>query len=170
MKLTTILAAALAFGAPAMVQAQDLTTPAAGRQVVDPRGEYVATIVSVDAASDTAVVDTGSRRAIVALSRFGRSSRGPMLVTTRAQLDDLIAQAEASEMAALAASIIVGASVYDSDGVLLGAITEIAETGSPLIEGTVGAFYLPRTGFQLVNGQLQALATTAAVTAQLEAL
>ena len=169
MKSTAFLAAALAFAIPGIAQAQDMRDPAPGGQVVDPRGDYVATIVSVDQATGTAVVDTGTRRGTVLLATFGQSTRGPMLVTTRAQLDELILAAETAQANALNAAIVPAAAVFDANGAPLGAITEVTATGMVLVEGVAGTFYLPRTGFRLVSSQLQALVSTADVTAQLAA-
>lgn len=169
MKTTALLAAAFALAVPGLVQAQDLTEPAPGRQVVDPRGDYVATIVSVDDTRGTAVVDTGSRRGTVALERFGRSARGPMLVTTRAQLDALIDQAAATKASLLASLLVVGAPVFDSAGVALGTVTEVGAEGTALVDGAIGKFYLPRGGFDIVDGQLRALATMAQIQAQMAA-
>lgn len=169
MKPTALFAAVLALGMPAIAQAQDMTTPAPGRQVFDPRGDYIATIVSIDSAANTAVVDTGSRRGTVQLNMFGRSNLGPTLVTTRSQLDSLIAQAIAREDAAISAAVIAQAAVLDSNSAVLGTITELTPEGLALIEGEAGSFYLPRSAFYLFNGQLQAMITTASVIGQLAA-
>jgi preprotein translocase subunit YajC len=57
----------------------------AGAAVVDTQGGAVGTIESVDA--EGAVVSTGTVRAKLPLSSFGRNDRGLVISLTRAQLE-----------------------------------------------------------------------------------
>ena len=63
----------------------------AGAAVRDAQGGEVGTIESVDA--DSAIVSTGSVRADVPLTSFGKNGQGLVLAITRAQLE---AQAQAA--------------------------------------------------------------------------
>jgi hypothetical protein len=81
-------------GAPAAAGPVQVATAAdirAGVQVHDQQGGAVGTIESADAA--TAVVNTGTARARLALNSFGRNSAGLVISMTKAQLEAAVAAA-----------------------------------------------------------------------------
>ncbi len=66
-------------------------TVAAGATVYGSDGAPVGKIASV--AGGNAVVDTGSRKATLALNAFGSGPQGPTITVTKAQLEDAVAKA-----------------------------------------------------------------------------
>ena len=66
-------------------------TVAAGATVYGSDGAPVGKIASV--AGGNAVVDTGTRKATLALNAFGSSPQGPTITVTKAQLEDAVAKA-----------------------------------------------------------------------------
>jgi hypothetical protein len=82
------------------------TTPAppaaaavtSGATVYGSDGAPVGTIASV--AGGNAVVDTGTRKATLALNAFGSGPQGPTITVTKAQLENAVAKAMSSAPAA----------------------------------------------------------------------
>ena len=66
-------------------------TVAAGATVYGSDGAPVGKIASV--AGGNAVVDTGSRKATLALNAFGSGPQGPTITVTKSQLEDAVAKA-----------------------------------------------------------------------------
>lgn len=67
------------------------TTVAAGATVYGSDGAPVGKIASV--VGGNAVVDTGSRKATLALNAFGSGPQGPTITVTKSQLEDAVAKA-----------------------------------------------------------------------------
>lgn len=66
-------------------------TPSVGATVYGSDGAEVGKITSVSGGN--AVVDTGTRKATLALNSFGSSPQGPTITVTRGQLEDMVARA-----------------------------------------------------------------------------
>jgi hypothetical protein len=92
----------------------------AGAAVSDTSGNPVGTIESVS--GDLAVVSTGANTVSLPVSAFGQGEKGPVIAMTKAQLDAAASGAKASAKADLAAQLNAGASVYGSDGAVVGTV------------------------------------------------
>ena len=104
MKTAKLAAAALLALAPAALSAQTAAPAAApaapsndaaadvvpGATVYDMNGGTVGRIVSVE--GDAVVLDTGTNRATLSKSGFGKGANGPVIGMTKAQLDQAMAQ------------------------------------------------------------------------------
>lgn len=154
------IATLAAFAAPlvlmsASASAQDAATTAApataaatpevavGATVYDASGAEVGKVKSV--AAPNFVIDTGKNTATLALTALGTGPKGPVLGLTRVELDAAAEKAAADGAAALAAAIVVDASVHASDGTtVLGKIAEVSETDFILDTGKTRV-KLPKT-------------------------
>lgn len=92
----------------------------AGSTVSDTSGAPVGTIESVN--GDLAVVSTGTHKVSLPVSAFGQGDKGPIISMTKAQLDAAASGAQASAKQEVAAQLAAGASVYGSDGAVVGTV------------------------------------------------
>lgn len=92
----------------------------AGAAVSDTSGAPVGTIESVN--GDLAVVSTGTNKVSLPVSAFGQGDKGPIIAMTKAQLDSAASGAKANAEAELKAQLTTGASVYGSDGTVVGTV------------------------------------------------
>lgn len=111
-----ISAVALMSGAALAVDA----SVKAGAAVSDTSGNPVGTIESVS--GDLAVVSTGTNKVSLPVSAFGQGEKGPIIAMTKAQLDAAASGAKADAKADLTAQLTAGASVYGSDGAVVGTV------------------------------------------------
>ena len=84
-------AAAPSTTAPATAAPSATVGVAAGATVYGSDGAPVGKIASV--AGGNAVLDTGTRKATLALNAFGNGPQGPTITVTKAQLEDAVAKA-----------------------------------------------------------------------------
>jgi len=130
MAFTPLAANAQAAGAsaakgPAAQAAAPAATaaPKAGAKVFDPQGAEVGTIESVDAAN--AVVFTGTKRATLPLSAFGKSEKGLLISMSQAQLNAAVAAAEAKTTSTMAAALVPDAQIKSRDGTVVGTVQKV---------------------------------------------
>lgn len=117
-------AAAQSQAAPSAATATT-TSVTVGATVYDTSGAEVGKVKSVTAPNF--VIDTGTATATLALTSLGASPKGPVLAMSKADLEAAATKAAADASAALASSIVIGASVHASDGTTeLGKIAEVA--------------------------------------------
>lgn len=95
----------------------------AGAAVSDTSGAPVGTIEAVN--GDLAVVSTGTNKVSLPVSAFGQGEKGPIIAMTKAQLDAAAGGAKANAQAELKAQLTSGASVYGSDGTLVGKVDQV---------------------------------------------
>lgn len=96
------------------------TAVKAGASVNDTSGNLVGTIESVN--GDLAVVSTGTNKVSLPVSAFGQGDKGPIIAMTKAQLDAAASGAKADAKQEVAAQLTAGASVYGSDGAVVGTV------------------------------------------------
>ena len=117
--------------APVAAVAADITVGAAVR---DKTGVAFATVEKLD--SDGVVVKSGDRLAKLPLNAFGKDDAGLLIGITAAEFQAAIAktavaapQQEAEVVAATAADMKPGAAVRDSEGVPIGTVDKLVESG-----------------------------------------
>lgn len=148
--ITLVLAATIA--APALAQtapvpAATASTGAAvktGATVYDASGAVVGTIDSTDGTN--AVVNTGTVKAAIALSSFGKGAKGPVLGLTKAQLEAQVGAQSAQADAAFKSKLVSGAAVYGTAGTQVGTIKSVA-ADTITITTRNGDAVLPIAGF-----------------------
>ena len=121
MRTITILLTGVALAGANVAMAQ-APAPAAsvtaqlqsGATVYDTSGAEAAKIESVTA--DAVIVNTGTNKLAIPISSFGAGANGPVLTTTKQQLDAAAGQADAEAKAALMARIVPGAEVRGQAG------------------------------------------------------
>lgn len=92
----------------------------AGAAVSDTSGNPVGTIESLN--GDLAVVSTGSNKVSLPVSAFGQGEKGPVIAMTKAQLDAAASGAKANAKQEITAQLSAGASIYGSDGAVVGTV------------------------------------------------
>lgn len=148
--ITLFLAATIAAPAMAQTAPAPATAPSTGAAVktgatvYDPSGAVVGTIASTDGTN--AVVNTGTVKAAIALSSFGKGAKGPVLGLTKAQLEAQVGAASAQADAAFKAKLVPGAAVYGSAGTQIGTI-KTAAADTITITTPSGDAVLPTAGF-----------------------
>jgi len=153
MKFSTIAAASLLAFASVPAVAQDAGV-ATGATVYGPDGAEVGTVLEVT--ESYAVVDTGTNRASLALDSFGEGTTGPVIGFTKAELDAAVSEAADQAGAALTEALVAGATVHDSEGVVVGTVKEISAEGNVVIERETGPVSLATNQFALgEDGKLQ---------------
>jgi hypothetical protein len=110
----------------------------AGAVVRDKNGVQIATIERLE--QDGAVIRAGDRLAKLPLDALGKEDAGLLIAITAAEFQAAIAQtsvpvaqAEPEVVAATAADIAPGAAVRDSEGVQIGTVEQLVETGVILL-------------------------------------
>ena len=118
----------------------------AGATVYDTSGAEAAKIDSVTA--DAVIVDTGTNKLAIPASSFGAGATGPVLTTTRAQLDAAAAQAAAQDKAALMAKLVPGTEIRGHAGqTVVGSVKSV--TGDlVLVTSPNGEVNVPATSFK----------------------
>lgn len=156
------LAAAAALAAATLSTAA-LAQVATGTTVYGPQGAEVGTIVSVE--GGVATVDTGTYKAPLPESAFGKGDKGPTITVTKAQLDEMMAQQVAATNAARDMALVAGAAVVSPKGAALGTIKSVAGD-AVVLDGPSGAVQLKREHFAIdAHGALMALFTAEQVAA-----
>lgn len=167
MKATTKIFAAAALSlatvsGAAFAQSANIT---AGATVYGSDGNAVGTVDKV--VNGVASVNTGTHVVALPLDKFGKSEKGPTITVTKAQLDQLAAQASAKVDAKVDAALIAGAAVVDTKGVALGTIDSI-DGDNIVLKTDAGSVTLTRKYFALApSGGLMALVTKDQVAATL---
>lgn len=167
MKTTTRLFAATALSlatlsGAAFAQAANVT---AGATVYDPQGGTVGTVDKIE--NGNAVVNTGTHSVSLPLDKFATSEKGPIISVTKAQLDDLAAQADSQAAAKVDAALVAGAAVVDNTGAALGTIDKV-DGDNVVLKTEKGPVALTRKYFAVTNGALTALVTKDQVLAALD--
>jgi hypothetical protein len=135
--------AAIAQAAPAAAAGPSLV---AGVTVYDPQGAEVGKIQSVS--GENVILDTGVAKALLPKSAFGAGAKGPSVNATKAQVEQLVAAADAKADAAFDAALIPGAEVRGRSGALVGTIKEV--TGEQiLLDRPTGPVSLTKKAFAL---------------------
>ena len=159
----TRLAAISTFLAAAAIPAAAFAQVAAGATVYGPDGTAVGTVASVD--GGTVMVDTGTYKAPLPESAFGKSDKGPTITVTKAQLDEMMAQQVAAANTARDAKLVAGAAVISPKGAALGTIKSV-DGDAMVLDSPSGPVALKREHFALdANGALIALFTAEQVAA-----
>lgn len=125
MLLTGIaLAGANAAQAPVVAQTPVAAQLRAGATVYDTTGAEVAKIESVT--GDAVIVDTGTNKLAIPASSFGAGATGPVLTTTKAQLDAAATQAADEAKATLMAKLLPGTEIRGQAGeTVIGAVKSV---------------------------------------------
>lgn len=151
MKLSHAAMAALAgLCVPAIAAAQnDAQATAsqalnAGVTIYDPQGGEVGKIESIS--GDNIVLDTGTSKATLPKSAFGKGAKGPIVNATKAQIDTMVAAANAKSTAALEAAFVPGAQVHGKAGALVGTVKE-ASGDNIVIDRPAGLVTLTKQAF-----------------------
>ncbi|MCB2046961.1 MAG: hypothetical protein KDE32_01895 [Novosphingobium sp.] len=140
--------AAMAQGVPSNV-AEIL---AVGATVSGPEGAEVGTIEKM--AGGNVVIFTGTNRATLPATAFGRNDKGLVISMTKAQLDAAVAAAEAKGDAALDAALAEGAEIASSDGVKVAKVQKV-EGENVTVDLTSGtAITLQKSHLSVNNGAL----------------
>lgn len=160
MRIITTLLTGVALAAATVATAQ-VPTPAAsvtsqlkaGATVYDTSGTEAAKIESVTA--DAAIVDTGTNKLAIPISSFGAGANGPVLTTTKAQLDAAAGQADAEAKAALMTKLVPGTQIRGQAGqTVIGSVKSVANE-LVLVTTPKGDVNVPATSFKAdANGLL----------------
>ena len=151
MALASVSGAALAEEATA---AADGPLIAAGVTVYGPEGNEVGTIDTL--AEGIATLDTGTYKVGLPLDRFGMNAdKQTTIAVTKAQLNEMMAKAQAEAAAKLDAALVAGAPVADVNGVSLGTVGAI-EGEDVTVETEWGAFALKKNNFVAGEGSVTA--------------
>ncbi len=159
MKATTKIFAAAALSlatisGAAFAQATNVT---AGATIYGSDGNPVGTVANV--ANGVASVNTGTHVVGLPLDKFGKGKQGPTIAVTKAQLDQMAAQAAAQQSAKVDAALVAGAAVVDNKGTALGTIDSI-DGDNVVLKTDAGSVTLTRKYFALApTGGLMALVT-----------
>lgn len=141
------VAAAQAPAAPpttAPTAAAPSTGIAAGQIIYDPQGGEVGTVESIS--GENIVVNTGTNRATLASNAFSTGPKGPVLNTTRAQLDSAVADAASKAKAATKTALVADAEVRGKDGTVVGKI-KVVEGANVVLERPAGPVSVPNQYF-----------------------
>ena len=95
-----------------------------GAVVYDPQGGEVGKIDSIS--GDNVVLDTGTNKATLPKTSFGKGEKGPAISATKAQIDAAVAASMAQANAARDAALIVGTEVRGKAGEVVGIIKEVS--------------------------------------------
>lgn len=167
--------AALLLAAPAALHAQaDVPLPqsaidagvAPGAIVYDLDGNTVGRILRVTGSN--VVVDTGSNQATLAANGFAYGPSGPIIGTSKAQLDSAVETVKRENEAKLGTALVVGAAAFSQDRVLVGTVKEFDVSGNVVLDRVGGAITLPRNQFTTsTDGSLMVRFTNAQFNAAL---
>lgn len=173
MKFVNAIALLMAgLAVPAMAQAPDAPKQAAGPDlapgaaVFDPQGGEVGRIESIS--GDTVILDTGASKATLPKSAFGTSAKGPSVNATKAQIDTMVAAANAKATAALDAALVPGAEIRGKAGAVVGTVKELTADGV-VIDRQAGPVTLTKKAFTLAQGTLTIAMTAAELDAAAKA-
>lgn len=127
---------------------------AAGVTVYGPEGNEVGTITEMG--DGVATLDTGTYKVGLPLDRFGMNAEKQTTVAvTQAQLNEMMAKAQAEAAAKLDAALVAGAPVVDVNGVSLGSVGKV-EGEDVTVETEWGAFALKKANFLPGEGSVTA--------------
>ncbi len=144
-----VILAASTSAAPVLAQtapppAAQAPSLAAGATVYDPAGDVVGTIDSI--VGDIVVVSTGTNKVSLAKNVFGTGPKGPIVATTKAQLDAAATQAAGNAAVALKTKLVTGAQVHGASGTVVGTVKAVVDKFVDL-DTPKGAVRLPMTAF-----------------------
>lgn len=137
-----------------------------GAVVYDTQGGEAAKIESVT--GDAVVIDTGSNKATLPKTSFGKGAKGPVIGMTKAQLDAAVTAALAKTQAALATALVPGAEVVGKAGAPVGKVKEI-NGEQVVLDRPEGAISLKKDTFAVASGKLTLLLTAAELEAAVKA-
>ncbi|KAB7646508.1 hypothetical protein [Polymorphobacter fuscus] len=132
--------------APAAAPAASVTDQLkAGATVYDTAGGEAAKVESVN--GDMVTVDTGTNKLAIPVASFGAGANGPVLTTTKAQLDAAAGQAANEAKAALMAKLVPGTEVRGQAGqTVIGSVKSVAGD-LVLVTTPKGDVNVPATSF-----------------------
>jgi hypothetical protein len=140
--LSTAMAVPAAIAAPAPQAVRQPVQPAVGVTVIDTAGAPVGTIESI--ADGTAIINTGTNKAPFPLASMTPGPNGPIIASTKAQLDGFYAE----QAAKTAAALVTGAPVKTRNGAAqAGTIKSVAADSIVLTTATGQDVSLPRNIF-----------------------
>lgn len=167
MKFKTALAAVAAMTLTGTAYAQ--VGPEVGATVYEaPNGEIggvIGTIETIE--NDTVLVDVDGMDAPLPLAAFGEGPDGPVIAATKAQIVQMLQQAQAQATAARDQALVADAPVMTANSVPVGKI-ESVEGDNIVLALPEGSVALVRTNFTAdANGSLMVLYTKAQLLAAL---
>lgn len=146
------VAATLATALAGTAFAQDV-----GETVYGPEGNAVGTVVSN--ADGVVTLDTGTHKAPLPVSAFGKGDKGPTITVTKAQIDAMIEEQLAAAAAQRDAALVAGAAVASAKGAPLGTVKSV-DGDAVVVETAEGPVELKREHFAVdAAGALMALFT-----------
>lgn len=132
--------------APAAAPATAAAQLQPGATVYDTSGAEAAKIESVS--GDAVIVDTGTNKLAIPVASFGPGTNGPVLTTTKAQLDAAASQAANEAKAALMAKMVPGTEIRGQSGqTVIGSVKAI-EGDLVLVTTPKGDVKVPATAFK----------------------
>ncbi len=160
MRLKTMTTAAAltvaAFAAPAIAQE-------AGASIMGNDGKVVGTVASND--GTTVMLDTGAHQVPLGPDMFAQADGAWSINTTKTDLDTMMDEMKAQQMAALEAALVEGAAVVTADAMPLGTI-EMIEPEAIVLTYKEAPLTLPKNLFALDgNGAVMVLANHSAIMA-----
>lgn len=129
-----------------------------GDTIYEVAGGEVGKVTSLT--GDSAIVDTGTHKVTIPTSSFGAGAKGPVLASTKAQVDAFAQQADDAAKASLMAALKPGVSVAGVNGTPVGTVKSV-EAGLVEIMTPKGAVKLPQTAF-VAQGSSVKIGMTAA--------
>ncbi len=143
--------------ATALLPAAAFAQVATGATVYGPQGGEVGTIASVS--GGTVLLDTGTYKAPLPETAFGKSDKGPTITVTKDQINAMMAEQVAAANAKRDVALIPGAVVVTAKGAPAGTIKSV-EGDAVVLESPSGAVALKREHFAVnAQGALMALFT-----------
>lgn len=131
MKFTKMVAASLLAFASIPAAAQSDVGLAVGATVYGSDAGEVGKIVEVG--DGYVIVDTGTHKATLPNSSFGKGAKGPLIGLTKAGLDEFVAKANAEAAAKLAAVLKPQATIQGAAGGDLGTVKSIEADGTVVV-------------------------------------
>jgi preprotein translocase subunit YajC len=129
---------------PAALKVGDTIYEVAGGEI----GKVTATT------TDSVIVDTGAHKVTLPSSSIGAGAKGPVLASTKAQVDAFAQQVDDAAKAALTAALKPGASVTGVNGTPVGTVKSV-EAGLVEITTPKGPVKLPQTAFVAQGNSLK---------------
>jgi hypothetical protein len=139
---------------------------AVGAVVYDPQGGEVGKVDSVS--GDNVVIDTGTNKATLPKTSFGKGKNGPTISATKADIDAAVAASLAQANAARDAALIVGAEVRGKAGTPIGTIKEVTAS-QVVLNRPSGMVSLNKALFISQNGSVVLQLTAAELDAAAQA-
>lgn len=154
---------ALAQAAPSNQTAPALEV---GAVVYDPQGGEAAKIDGIN--GNYVVINTGTNKATLPRTSFGKGPKGPVIGMTSAQLDAAVSASLAKSAASLESALVPGAEVLGKAGAVVGNVKEIVGE-QVVLEHAQGAVSFNKKSFAVTSGKLTLLLTASELEAAIQA-